>query len=265
MSGSEVYSSPLKVGRAILEAHGQWETENNQRGGQDLWGEQHVILLGQAAMLAASTPVGGWEDVAGTGAFLLDRLADFERTVESESGDASVNDWHGHVVPAISRFRSALSAPPPPSVSIDNGSRPQEAVPTGETARALANLDPADFRRRYNECREWSGSAWLAGEKITADERKRLQSEMYSWMCRTGNWFDWWADMAEAVAQEATPQPADGCSSNEGADIECAACDGSGKIVEAATTTGANQHSACQRDCEDCDGSGRITLGTETT
>jgi hypothetical protein len=31
---------------------------------------------------------------------------------------------------------------------------------------------------------------------------------------------------------------ADGYSSNEGADIECPACDGSGKIVEAATTTG---------------------------
>lgn len=33
--------------------------------------------------------------------------------------------------------------------------------------------------------------------------------------------------------------------------------------VEAATTTGANQHSACQRDCEDCDGSGRIPPQTE--
>lgn len=46
-------------------------------------------------------------------------------------------------------------------------------------------------------------------------------------------------------------------------DIECPACDGSGKIVEAATTTGANQHSACQHDCEDCDGSGRILPQTE--
>jgi len=44
---------------------------------------------------------------------------------------------------------------------------------------------------------------------------------------------------------------------------ECETCDGSGKIVEAATTTGANQHSACQHDCEDCDGSGVVTEGVK--
>ena len=40
---------------------------------------------------------------------------------------------------------------------------------------------------------------------------------------------------------------------------ECETCYGSGKIFEAATTTGANQHSACQYDCEDCDGTGYNT------
>ena len=49
-------SDALTVGRAILEAHGQWEKENNRFGGQELWGEQHVILLGQAAMLAIAHP-----------------------------------------------------------------------------------------------------------------------------------------------------------------------------------------------------------------
>lgn len=49
-------SDALTVGRAILEAHGQWEKENNRLGGQELWGEQHVILLGQAAMLAIAHP-----------------------------------------------------------------------------------------------------------------------------------------------------------------------------------------------------------------
>jgi hypothetical protein len=44
----------LRVGRAILEAHSQWEKENNRAGGQDKWGEQHVILLGQAALIAAA-------------------------------------------------------------------------------------------------------------------------------------------------------------------------------------------------------------------
>jgi hypothetical protein len=45
-------SEALVVGRAILDAHGQWEKENIHRGSQDPWGEQHVILLGQAAILA---------------------------------------------------------------------------------------------------------------------------------------------------------------------------------------------------------------------
>ena len=40
---------------------------------------------------------------------------------------------------------------------------------------------------------------------------------------------------------------------------ECETCYGSGKIFEAATTTGANQHSACQYDCEDCNGTGYNT------
>jgi hypothetical protein len=47
----------LRIGRAILEAHDQWEKENNQRGGQDLWGEQHILLLAQAAMLAVAHPI----------------------------------------------------------------------------------------------------------------------------------------------------------------------------------------------------------------
>lgn len=52
----------LRVGRAILDAHGQWEKENNQRGGQNPWSEQHVILLGQAAMLAAAPAPGGMRE-----------------------------------------------------------------------------------------------------------------------------------------------------------------------------------------------------------
>lgn len=46
----------LRVGRAILDAHGQWEKENNCAGSQHPWQEPHVILLGQAAMLALSAP-----------------------------------------------------------------------------------------------------------------------------------------------------------------------------------------------------------------
>ncbi len=46
-------AAALRVGKAILEAHGAWETENVMHGGQAPWCEQHCILLGQAAMLEA--------------------------------------------------------------------------------------------------------------------------------------------------------------------------------------------------------------------
>lgn len=52
----------LRVGRAILEAHSQWEKEHGVTGAQNPWQEQHVILLGQAAILAAPAsplPEGG--------------------------------------------------------------------------------------------------------------------------------------------------------------------------------------------------------------
>jgi len=42
---------------------------------------------------------------------------------------------------------------------------------------------------------------------------------------------------------------------------ECDRCSGSGRIEEAATTAGANQHSACQMQCDECDGSGRAKVG----
>lgn len=38
----------------------------------------------------------------------------------------------------------------------------------------------------------------------------------------------------------------------------CCHCNGDGKIVEEARTSGANQHSACQRDCDFCGGVGRV-------
>lgn len=59
---------------------------------------------------------------------------------------------------------------------------------------------------------------------------------------------------AEEVAEVAKAMRA---MRGEDSTSECATCDGSGKIVEAARTSGANQHSACQRDCDECDGTGR--------
>ena len=165
-----------------------------------------------SAMLAASPSVGGWEDVAGTGAFLLDRLADFERTVESESGDAAVNDWHGHVVPAIARFRSALSAPPPP------GSRPQEAVPTEGHGAAVVALTRK------------TASALPVGtalEVIDADSFLRHQGFPNGARVTLRKFDGEFIDIGEIpypqgtcpfrFAVAPTPQPADGRSSNEGA------------------------------------------------
>lgn len=40
--------------------------------------------------------------------FLLDRLDDFANNLEAA---AEVNEWQGHVAPAIARLRTALSAP----------------------------------------------------------------------------------------------------------------------------------------------------------
>ncbi len=45
-----------KLGLSILDAHGQWELENNRAGGQDVWGREHVALLARAALLGIRVP-----------------------------------------------------------------------------------------------------------------------------------------------------------------------------------------------------------------
>lgn len=67
----------LRVGRAILEAHSQWEKEHGVTGAQNPWQEQHIILLGQAAILAASAsplPEGGGTSYAAGGLDVLSRI-----------------------------------------------------------------------------------------------------------------------------------------------------------------------------------------------
>ncbi len=41
------------------------------------------------------------------GEFLVDRLSDFERDGDVRTDDGE-RDWHGHIAPALSRFRKAL-------------------------------------------------------------------------------------------------------------------------------------------------------------
>ena len=66
----------LRVGRAILEAHSQWEKEHGVTGAQNPWQEQHIILLGQAAILAApASPLsGGGTSYAAGGLDVLSRI-----------------------------------------------------------------------------------------------------------------------------------------------------------------------------------------------
>jgi len=47
------------------------------------------------------------ERLRADGSFLLDRLEDFERGIQD---DGLAREWSGHVMPAIARFRAALSA-----------------------------------------------------------------------------------------------------------------------------------------------------------
>ena len=55
------------------------------------------------ARLIAAAP-----DLADDGQFLVERLADLENSL-GESAEMIVRDWHGHVAPALARFRAALS------------------------------------------------------------------------------------------------------------------------------------------------------------
>ena len=159
------------------------------------------------------------------------------------------------------------------------GSRPQEAAPTEQAETAVVDRRP--FADVFSEAYGWTVDVdgYLAGlvagdmgydqtdlllsdllvdAQVAEDRRNRTTNGgPHSWPFHE-------ALMAfVSTGHAARTQPAEGCSSNEGAGIGCPSCEGTGKIVEEATTTGANQHSACQHDCEDCDGSGRILPQTE--
>ena len=56
------------------------------------------------ARLMAASP-----ELYDNGDFLADRLEDFQNSLEAGDVDDAIRDWHGHVVPALARFRAALS------------------------------------------------------------------------------------------------------------------------------------------------------------
>lgn len=63
---------------------------------------------------------------------------------------------------------------------------------------AGAGFNAEEFREWFRVVRTWSGSAFLAGEKV-ADEAEH-KSQLYSDLCSLGNYLDCWADIAEAQA-----------------------------------------------------------------
>ena len=102
-----------------------------------------------SAMLAASTPVGGWEDIS-TAPVIHGCEVDLWLETGERISDArgfqhnGVIVWHRLSDDGLhERIRAKAThwmfTPPPPSVSTDNGSRPQEAVPTEQAAPTVVS------------------------------------------------------------------------------------------------------------------------------
>ena len=185
-----------------------------------------------AAIVAASTPVGGWEPVAwrwrykGTNWVYGNDLPVW----------ASSDDCDEVIEPLY-------AAPTPPSVSIDNGSRPQEAVPTAQAEPAVVVWRSPDevpsvkageyayrivaVRRAHNgevysfgACYLNAVSLWFEdgneSREITGWNSEEGGDEpIYAPLLRDGDDLVGWCEYP--IHSAATSQPADGCSSNEGA------------------------------------------------
>ena len=111
----------------------------------------HFAQLIYRAMLAASTPIGGWETIDalpeamkdGVTRFLVAYTDGVVRACRWLDNSETAWPWKGvsptEQIPmrADARMTHWMPLPPPPSVSIDNGSRPQEAVPTEQAEPAV--------------------------------------------------------------------------------------------------------------------------------
>ena len=138
-------AAALRVGKAILEAHGAWETENVMHGGQAPWCEQHCILLGQAAMLEALS-------AAPAQPAPMDEEASGERFayVPLDRGaypDELIDDLNGFITGGSGRCRAGLedmgvviAARPSPTPAADVV-RSQPDDPTEEMIQAALEVD----------------------------------------------------------------------------------------------------------------------------
>lgn len=100
-----------------------------------------------------------------------------------------------------------LPAPPVPSVSGGEalGSNRKGDLPTEQADGAV----PVWARERFSgeafntwaaEAQDWSGSAWIAGERTDEDDRA-MRSDLYAWLCKLGCHLSAWSDLAFAQEQ----------------------------------------------------------------
>jgi len=97
--------------------------------------------------------------VRGAATFLLERLDDFDRAGDNMTEDGQ-RDWYGHVLPALSRVRTALSHPAPdvPKPTFRE-IRPEEV--TFGRHRDVPSADEVEaIRRRHEAADKDSGHEW---------------------------------------------------------------------------------------------------------
>jgi len=218
-----------------------------------LTGLDRVEVRKLSDALAASTPVEGWEEPD---------EQDVLDTISDAIGDGMDLDWTYSIgakaiVEAFKREGWTVSAPPPPSVSIDNGSRPQEAVPTEGHGTSVVDWQarhivfdgpPSHDGPRFVEVETPEGKSVNAGEwrerpdgywelvilapaeNLIGAAEKEVGQAVYERIETLigGNSaeLDYLAELVSSVEEYGSysgptkplsPQPADGCSSNEGA------------------------------------------------
>ena len=155
------------------------------------------------ARLAASPSVGGWGDIstAPKDGTLVDLWTSYgERVAGAKWTNGVWREWALDGFDSMGWVRLEGTAthwmplPPPPSVS--TGSRPQEAVPTEWSERPEVVLQYAQQ------------VATFAAKRVGCVDEWRPLGDVYGCLTQIDNCL---------TGLTATPQPADGCSSNEGA------------------------------------------------
>ena len=86
----------------------------------------------------------------------------------------------------------------------DNGVSTRAAWNRRSEGRAPSpeGWDPEEFDRWYAKVREWSGSAFLAGEPMSAPDQLDHKGQLYSDLCDLGNYLMSWADQARGGRHE---------------------------------------------------------------